>query len=293
MKNIYKYFTGLILILLFTVSCSSPRNIIRQIPSTCMWKVSKDSATVYLLGSIHMARENLYPLDEQIENAFADSDYLVVEIDTKNNQPDPMAMMAKMTFQDPAKSLKSELSEKTYKMIKEKLDALNMPEMVYSRLKPWAAMLLIMTTDLTGDGYQAQLGIDNYFLEKAGDDKKILELETIDFQMEMLESLDDMSDEYIEYSMKEMETSNQSVDEMSNLWETGNCNELVDLINQPAEDFPEHKTLMDKILNDRNKKMAVKISDYLKTGNTYFVVVGAGHLGGSGGIVELLKKTDD
>ncbi len=35
--------------------------------------------------------------------------------------------------------------------------------------------------------------------------------------------------------------------------------------------------------------MASKIEDYLKTKETYFVIVGAGHLVGNQGIIEILK----
>jgi hypothetical protein len=36
--------------------------------------------------------------------------------------------------------------------------------------------------------------------------------------------------------------------------------------------------------------MASKIEDFLKTKETYFVIVGAGHLVGEKGMVEILKK---
>ena len=36
--------------------------------------------------------------------------------------------------------------------------------------------------------------------------------------------------------------------------------------------------------------MASKIEGYLKTKETYFVVVGAGHLVGSKGIIQMLKE---
>jgi len=44
------------------------------------WQVQSDSATVYLLGSIHYADESFYPLRPEIERAFFNSDHLVVEI---------------------------------------------------------------------------------------------------------------------------------------------------------------------------------------------------------------------
>ena len=44
------------------------------------WQVESESATVYLLGSIHYADPGFYPLRPAIEKAFEASDKLVVEI---------------------------------------------------------------------------------------------------------------------------------------------------------------------------------------------------------------------
>ena len=35
-----------------------------------LWKVQSDRSTVYLLGSIHFLKENVYPLNQTIENAY-------------------------------------------------------------------------------------------------------------------------------------------------------------------------------------------------------------------------------
>ncbi|MDD4194832.1 MAG: TraB/GumN family protein [Syntrophorhabdaceae bacterium] len=45
-----------------------------------------------------------------------------------------------------------------------------------------------------------------------------------------------------------------------------------------------------KIMTDRNRNMTKRISTYLKSGGRVFVVVGAGHMVGDEGIIELLRK---
>ena len=49
------------------------------------WRVAGDPGTVYLLGSIHVGKPDLYPLPQQIEQAFAVSAELVKEIDTSGS----------------------------------------------------------------------------------------------------------------------------------------------------------------------------------------------------------------
>jgi len=47
--------------------------------------------------------------------------------------------------------------------------------------------------------------------------------------------------------------------------------------------------IYEKLIIIRNRNMVSKIENYLQSKGTYFVVVGAGHLIGSKGIVQLLK----
>lgn len=49
------------------------------------WRVAGDPGTVYLLGSIHVGKPDLYPLPQPIEQAFAVSPELVKEIDTSGS----------------------------------------------------------------------------------------------------------------------------------------------------------------------------------------------------------------
>jgi len=49
------------------------------------WRVAGDPGTVYLLGSIHVVKPDLYPVPQPIEQAFAVSPELVKEIDTSGS----------------------------------------------------------------------------------------------------------------------------------------------------------------------------------------------------------------
>src|ERR1017187_3778586 len=52
-----------------------------------MWKVSSASNSAYLLGSVHLGDKSFYPLPSVIENAFAASSVLIVEVDTRKINP--------------------------------------------------------------------------------------------------------------------------------------------------------------------------------------------------------------
>ena len=88
-----------------------------------LYKVSSPSSTVYILGSIHLAKPELYPLDRAISHAYENSDVLVVEVDP-SSQESMMSMqntMIRSGIYSGGKSLKSELSAKTYISLKSAL----------------------------------------------------------------------------------------------------------------------------------------------------------------------------
>ena len=46
-----------------------------------LWQVDSPTTRIYLMGSIHLLRQDVYPLAPVIEEAFAASDILVLEAD--------------------------------------------------------------------------------------------------------------------------------------------------------------------------------------------------------------------
>lgn len=82
----------LILCLVLAASCSPTTEPDIQ-PISFLWKVSSDVNTVYILGSVHIARADLYPLDEVIEDAYDRSKNLVVEIDDSKMTEEEMTVL--------------------------------------------------------------------------------------------------------------------------------------------------------------------------------------------------------
>jgi uncharacterized membrane protein len=81
-----------------------------------LWKVTKDEQTVYMLGSIHVGNDDLYPLRDEINAAYEASEIVITEIDI-NGEPttEEIKDIEKLlTYQDGTK-LRDHLSEETYK----------------------------------------------------------------------------------------------------------------------------------------------------------------------------------
>lgn len=276
-------------ILLFLLIFLSLLPINAEAKQHIFWEVSSDSATVYLLGSIHVGEKSLYPMDKVITDAFDKSDYLVVEVDM--NKVNPFELM-KRAYLKNGDSLRNYLSPEVYNKLKTEFDKLNIRQSFYSKMKPWFAVLTLMNMKMTAEGFDAASGIDMHFLNEAKqNNKKVLELETADFQISLLDSiLGDMQDDFVLYSMQDIDSTKSEVDEMYKAWKDGDVKALVKIAFAEYDDMPNAESFKKAFIYDRNVGMAKKIEQFLKMGKTYFVVVGAAHLIGNKGVLKLLEN---
>lgn len=262
--------------------------LLAEKPATMMWSISDDNSTVYLLGSIHIADSSIYPLNEVIENAFEESENLVLELNV--NEIDPIKLFELATLQD-GSSLKDYVSEEHYEYFKDKLSKLGLTEAIFSRFKPWMAAVTAMQVEMSDIGMDAKYGIDAHFLRKAYErEMPISNLETIDSQAAAFDSLTIYSDDFIDYSLSEIQMTENEMKVLLKAWSEGE-DEIVNQIINETDDIESHNKVLEILLYNRNKKMASKIMDYLKEDRTYFVVVGAAHLIGEKSIFDYLDKT--
>lgn len=277
--------------LVFTVFCVffSVLPLSSESEKHIMWEAVNKEAKVYLLGSIHMARPDVYPLDTVLTNAFKRSDYLVVEVDM--NKADIFSIMKKAYYKDGG-YLRDNLSEETYSVLQEEFSKLDIKEPFYEKMKPWFAVMTLLNLKLTGEGYDASQGIDMFFMDKAIEaDKPILELESDEFQITLFDSIiSEMQEDFVLYSLSDFDSSDSYVDEMFEYWKSGDAAGLERLAFEQYEDMPNADEFEKAFLYDRNANMILKIIEYLNTDKTYFVVVGAAHLLGDKGIIQLLKE---
>ena len=258
-----------------------------------LYKVSSSENTVYIFGSIHLAKPELYPLDQVITKAYENSDVLVVEVDPSSDESVSMMqeVMLNSGIYPSGMSLQTQLSEHTYGSLLEYANkrGLSMDEM--QNMRPWVVMLQITVTEMMRLGYLPELGIDKYFLDKArAQNRPIVELETAAEQMALLSKDDEaFQDKLLLYTLESMTELEPLLKSMFESWKKGDSNALETIISLPLDEDPSLQEVYDELITKRNYKMTDKIEGFLKTEKDYFVVVGSGHVIGREGIVELLK----
>lgn len=261
-----------------------------------IWKVEKDGVEVHLLGSIHLGDAKMYPLRDEIEEAFDNSDHLVVEVNIAELPDEQTAaeIQALQTYSD-GTTLKDHISEDSYARVQAFLEALELPTNSYDTYKPWAVYLDMVNFAAASTGYQGGLGIDMYYLSRAiAADKPILELESYSSQVKIFDSY---SKELQEQQLNEAldgifgeatDTSEPSLDELAGLWIQGDDAGLEALV----KELQQNPEAYEKLLKNRHAGMLEKIEGYLNNEQkeSYFVIAGYLHMLGEDGLVTLLKE---
>ena len=256
-----------------------------------LWKVQSSQSTVYLLGSIHFLKKDVYPLNQTIENAYESSDRLVVEANINDLGKLDLKRLADKAFYKDGDDLEKHVSPETYRLIQKESRSLDMPIDLIRMQRPWFLALSFEATELMRLGYDPQYGVDYHFLAKAQGKKEILELESLDEQLSLLSDYSDKEQEqFLLYTLNSLSSMGRQVEDMVRAWTTGDAQSLESIIADAAPPDASLAPVLEKLFDERNLKMTSKIEGYLKSKGTYFVIVGAGHLVGKRGIIELIKS---
>ncbi|WP_299573824.1 TraB/GumN family protein [uncultured Shewanella sp.] len=242
------------------------------------FKANYQGKEVYLLGSIHIGKADFYPLPLQIEQAFVESDALVIEADV--TRANVQQLLQEYGF---AKTKQPDIA-RLYPVF------CGQNQTMCDGLKPLATWLQanqIGVSRFAALGLTPEAGVDVTFIAR-DPAKPLLELESVEFQFDLISSFSDKTQAQLLD-----EAINATDDEMLKLvsaWRSGDHQAIADIMEHQAEDSDE---LLDKLLWQRNHTMTQRIVDMLAQTDyqKLFVIVGAGHVVGQQALPELLQKS--
>ncbi len=255
-----------------------------------VWVVEKDGRKMYLAGTIHLLREEDYPLPNVFEQAYQDCGKVVFELPPGSSGDGEIVVhMRKMGSYEPGDDLSKHVSAETFALVEAWAGRKDIPMAALKRLKPWFLALTIAATEYQALGAASERGVDTWFEERAKNDGKRGEgLETVEFQLTMFASLrDELQEELLRQTFSEVESLSKDFTELLEAWRAGDGPRLHKFLFRDAEKYPE---LMDDFLIKRNKTWIPALMKLLESGETAMILVGAGHLVGGGGVIELLEE---
>ena len=261
----------------------SPR---AEAAASCVWKVtSPNGGTLFLGGSWHALRSSDYPLPRPYNRAFEDSSRLAFEVSPKDLHL-ASDYMDKVGQYHKGDSLKNHVDPRTYAYIHRVFDLLRVPEEKYSKYKAWFLSMALESP--SRHGLSHELGIESFFEKQAqAKSKPIVGLESAREHVEVFSGLSDRgSESLLLLTFIPADKNSPDFERLMSAWRRGDANFLAESTRAGFGDFP---AMADRLLTNRNRNWIPKLVGYLRSGQTYFVVVGSAHMGGPDGVLALLQ----
>ncbi len=254
-----------------------------------LWKVSNDKNSIFLLGSIHYLRKENYPLNKAILGAFDASKRLVLEInlDSTTAETAQRVTMERAVYRD-GTSLVRNVSEETYQLAAKRAAEQGIDIRILNPMKPWFAALTLVAIKLQAIGLDSNLGVDRYLANEAKrSGKPTSGLETLEFQIGLLDQLSKKDQEsMLRETVTELELLDKNINEIVQSWLKGDGDLLAKLLLAGMMEYPD---LHQKIIVDRNRRWLPEIEKLIQQSSGAMVAVGAAHLVGKDGVVEMLR----
>lgn len=256
-----------------------------------LWEISgKDlEKSSYLYGTIHLIDKKDYFLTDATKYAFDQSERVTFEINMKDmtNLGAQFSMMMK-AFMKNGTTLRDLLNEEDYQLVKTHFDDMGLPLAFLERIKPMFLSALAagdISPDAMGSGEVVSYEME--FMEMADDSKKEMGgLETAEYQMSMFDSIPyDAQAKMLVESIKAEDSGSGELEKMIELYKTQDIEGMQTMMGEDEEGIAKYEELL---LINRNKNWIPIMEEMMKDKVTFFAV-GAGHLGGKKGVIELLR----
>lgn len=281
---------GLLFIILLTPALLADEAAAPAEQNHFLWKVSGKTGHAYLFGTIHLLRASDYPLATPITQALKDADLLILEVDPKAAQNTQVQMQLVQAAMLPdGKELKDVLSAATYALAEEKCEAMGVDVNMFSRMQPWMFAVTLSMYELSKLGFNPQAGVDKHLAARAREAEMPVEgLETALHQIRLLSGLSrEQQDAMVRHTIAELDVMRDSIEKMVAAWKTGDSEAVKSFTHDAFREFPRLKKVL---LEQRNRQWLPVIRENLAAGKTAFIAVGAAHLVGEDGVVELLRE---
>lgn len=258
--------------------------------SASVFKVSNGENTLYIGGTLHLLSESDYPLPNAYDTAYQHSETLVFEtdLDALETQEFAQSMMKKLTYTQ-GNSLADDLSEKTIANLSAHMEARGLSLSNFMMYKPAFLSITLSMIELQIMGLTSE-GVDKHFFNRGkNDNKTILWLESPEQQLSFIQKMGNGDeDAFIQYTLEDIETLPQVLPKMKSSWKAGDIDKMYE---ESMADFKsEYPDIFDTLLSSRNKSWMQFLVEALATKSTEFVLVGALHLPGELGVLNMLEQ---
>lgn len=254
-----------------------------------VWRVKNKYGEIYLGGTIHLLREQDFPLPDEFEMAYDASSILVFETDMKELETPEFQqkLLAKSIFLGDS-TIKDVLSEEIYKMLEEACTNSGLPFAQIQKLRPSVLIMTLVVIQYQKLGINAP-GVDVHYSQRGMDEGKNTQfLETVDEQVNLLANMGKgHEDEFVQQSIEDLTKAETQMLDMIGSWRNGQTKESEKELQDMKTGYPE---LYQDLVVRRNNAWMPRVEKLFETEDIEFILVGALHLHGEDGLLAQLKK---
>jgi uncharacterized protein len=264
------------------------------------WKIEKPGLKPsWLLGTMHVTDPRVLTMPKGAPEADAAADTIIVESDEiLDEKKAALALLAKpdLTMFTDGSTISKYLSPQDNARLEAGLKERGIPLSAVSRMRPWmiSSVVALPPCEIARKAKGAEFLDQKLAVDASKAGKQVKGLESL------AEQLQAMADLPTEFHLKSLidtlalgDKMKDVVETMTDLYLSGDIGATMPMLKTVAagseESDGDYAAFEQRIILDRNKVMAERAAPILANGNV-FMAVGALHLPGEGGLVELLRK---
>lgn len=255
--------------------------------NTVLWEVSGKAVKqpFYLLGTMHLMCREDAALSKNVREILKRADQIYFELD----MDDMMGMMSGLTamYMKNGVKLKNLVTPEEYQRIKEYFSKKG--KLPFGMVENFKPMLLASTVTESQMNCATQSGVEMMVMEENNGKKEILGLETMQQQAAIFDSIPYKDQVKELLKMIDSAGAGTTKDDLKELVNAYKSQQLKEIEAITVKSEPGLEAYMDLLLYQRNRNWVTQIKKVTGTKSLLFAV-GAGHLVGKFGLLELLKK---
>jgi len=255
--------------------------------NSLLWEISGKGLTApsYLYGTMHIVCSEDAKMSTGLKQAIAKAKQVYFEVDMDNM--DEMMGVLSHARMDNGLKISDLVTPVEYGRLEEYFSKTKspLPFSMMSRFKPYFITAIISESMME---CETKSSVEQMIMTEArNNEKDVLGLETIEFQASLFDKIpyEKQAQDLVKY-IDSIDVYKKSADELVGLYRKQDINNMEKLM---AKYDPGMTEYMDVLLYDRNKRWAGEISEQMFQMPTLFAV-GAGHLGGEKGVINLLRQ---
>ena len=301
MKKLFAAISGLLLLWAAGTGCHSSKKVIYApetvVPTdkSLLWRISgnglKDNS--YLFGTIHLIAKDDLHFSEATIKSLERCKKIAFEIDMKEmtSLRTQFSLLTKAFMKD-GKTLKDLLSAEDYQLVRQKMDEKGFPAGMFERIKPMFLSMMLSNDEAGGGmgGKDSKMTAVEMELWKVAKKQKIKSagLETAEYQMSVFDKIpyEDQAKMLVESLRSTTPADGEGeLEKMTKLYIDQDIQAMQQMIGSDSSGMAGYE---DVLLGQRNRNWIPVMGKMMLEQPTFFAV-GAGHLGGPGGVVALLR----